>query len=151
MIVTPFDPYSTEAAQDSGITIDERPLETQEADTETAALHRHLSSLTPIPPPISRPATPVPVGLSDKELARLRADTLTSQQPNNPQGSTLNVSQPTVTSSQTAVVETDGTALPYDTRRLHSEFESIRREMDRLRAEGLVIAAPPSYSAEGNG
>jgi hypothetical protein len=41
---------------------------------------------------------------------------------------------------------------PYrdDTRRLHSEFESLRREVERLREEGFVVTAPPSY-AEGDG
>jgi len=154
MIVTPFDPYFPLATQDSGITTVQQPLVTQEPGAETVALRRP-SSLPPIPLPISRPVTPVPVGLTGKELARWRAEALTSQQPDNPRlgGSTSNVPRLTVTSSQTAIAdnaETGGAASPYDTRRLHSEFESLRREVDRLRAEGVVITAPPSYTG-GNG
>ncbi|KAF8497612.1 hypothetical protein F5888DRAFT_1923669 [Russula emetica] len=117
--VTPFDPNVPEATQDAGIMTEGQPA-----------------------------VATVPVGLSDKELARLRAEVLTSQQPDNPQDSTSNVSRPTF--SPVAVAETGGEALPYDTRRLHSEVESLRREMERLRAEGLVNAVPPSYT-EGGG
>ena len=144
--MTPFDLNLPEAAHDIGITTQQPPI-TDGPGAETVAL-RHLSSASPIPLPISRPVTPVPVGLSDKELARLRAEVLTSQQPDNVRDSTPNVSQST--SSPTAVAETGGAASPYDSRRLHSEVESLRREMERLRAEGLVVVAPPSYS-EGNG
>ena len=57
-------------------------------------------------------------------------------------------------SRQVAHVETEpsGTTSTYDPRRLHSEVENLRREMERLRThtEGLVIGAPPSYT-EGDG
>jgi hypothetical protein len=46
--------------------------------------------------------------------------------------------------SPTAVAETGEVALPFD--RLHSEVESLRREMEHLRVEGFIIAAPPSYT-----
>lgn len=149
MIVTPFDPNLPEATHDTGITTQQQPPITDGPGAETVAL-RHLSSASPTPLPISRPVTLVPVGLSDKELARLRAEILTSQQPDNLnlRDSTPNVSQSA--SSPIAVTETSGAVSPYDSRRLHSEVESLRREMERLRAEGLVVAAPPSYS-EGNG
>ena len=132
MIVTPFDPNYPE-----GITTEQHPFITEEPSAETVAL-RHL---------FSSPPAPFIAGLSDKELARLRAEALTSQ-PDNPQNSTPNVSQST--SYPTAVAQTGGGALPSDTRRLYSEVESLRQEMERLRAEGLVVAAPPSYT-EGNG
>jgi hypothetical protein len=35
-------------------------------------------------------------------------------------------------------------ALPFD--KLHSEVEALRQETEKLRAEGSVIAAPPSYT-----
>jgi hypothetical protein len=145
--VTPFYyPDFPEATQDTGITAELRPYITEEPGAETVVLRR-LSSSSPILLPISRPVAPVPVGLSDKELALLRAEALISQQPDEPRDSTSNV--PWSTLSPTAVAETGGAVLPSDTRRLHSEVESLRREMERLRAEGLVISAPPSYM-EGN-
>ena len=48
------------------------------------------------------------------------------------------------TSSSANVVTEPGEA--NDTQRLHSEVESLRREMERLRAQGLIIEAPPSYT-----
>ena len=105
-----FDPYPYEAVQDSRISAEQQPLVTE---AEMVALHRRSSAL---------PTAPVPVGLSDKEIARLRVEGYNSQQ-------SLD-----------------------DPRRLHSEVESlVRREMERLHAEGLVIAPPPSYSAEDDG
>jgi len=77
------------------------------------------------------------------QMARLRAEALSSPEPHNLQASALNMSQST--SPQNAVTESGGP--PLDTRRFHSEFESLRREVERL---GLVVAAPPSY-AEGDG
>ena len=85
------------------------------------------------------------VGLSDKEIVRLRAEALNSPQP---RVSALNISQPT--SSPNAIQVTESGELPYDTRRLHSEFETLRWEVERLRADGLVVTAPPGY-AEGDG
>jgi hypothetical protein len=49
-----------------------------------------------------------------------------------------------------AVTESGEATSPYDTRRLHSEVESLRREMEQLRTEGLIIEAPPSHT-EGDG
>jgi len=137
MTVTPFDSNFPEATQETGMTTEQQPFITEEPGVQTVAL-RYLSS---------SPPAPVTAGLSDKELARLRAVALTSQH-DNPQNSTSNVSLTAF--SPTAVAETGGAALPSDTRRLHSEVESLRREMELLRAEGLVIAAPPSYT-EGSG
>ena len=101
--------------------------------------------------PPSQAAAPVPTGLSGKEIARLRAEALSSQ--TLPDPSALNVSQST--SSSNAVNEPGGTTSTYDPQRLHTEVESlVRREMERLRAEVLVTeapsGAPPSY-AEGDG
>jgi hypothetical protein len=122
--ITATHPNFPEATQDSGITTKQQP--------------------------ISPPVAPVPVGLSDKELARLRRAPLTSQQADNSRGSASNAPQLTLSPTVVQAAETGGAALPSDTRRLHSEVESLRREMERLRAEGLVIAAPPSYT-EGDG
>jgi hypothetical protein len=123
MIVSPFDPNSFDANQDPGISAEQWPFV------------------------IGNPeAAPVPVGLSDKEIARLRAEALSSPQPHNFRISALNMSQ----STSPLIAVTESGESPYDTRRLHSEFESLRREVERLRAEGFVVTAPPSYT-EGDG
>jgi hypothetical protein len=110
------------------------------------ALHR-LSSTPPTALPLPQPGTLVPVGLSDKEIARLRAEGFNFQQSRDLGVSSSNVFQST--SSPNAVRESR--EAPYDPERLHSEVEYlIRREMERLHAEGLVIGAPPSYG-EGDG
>jgi hypothetical protein len=125
MVVSSFDPNSFNANRDSGISAEEQPLVIGDPE-----------------------AAPVPVGLSHKEIARLRAGVLSSPQPRNFRISALNMSQST--SPLNAVTESGES--PYDTRRLHSEFESLRREVERLRAEGsrAVVTAPPSYT-EGDG
>ncbi|KAF8497613.1 hypothetical protein F5888DRAFT_1699443, partial [Russula emetica] len=123
--ITVTHPNFSEATRDSGITTEQQP--------------------------ISRPVTPVPVGLSDKELARLRTAPLTSQQADNSRGEASNAPQLTLSPTAVRAAETGGAALPSDTQRLHSEVELLRWEMERLRAsaEGSVFAAPPSYT-EGN-
>jgi hypothetical protein len=101
--------------------------------------------------PLSQPVEPVPAGLSAKEIARLRAQTLSPQVPQpSHDPSTSNVPQSTL--SPNAVNESGGETPPYDFRRLvHTEVESlVRREMERHRAEGLETVAPPSYT-EGDG
>ena len=119
MVVTPFNLNSSGATLDPGISA-ELPPEQQLLIRDSRA-----------------------VGLSDKEIARLRAEALNSPQP---RVSASNISQPT--SPPNAITESGES--PYDTRRLHSEFETLRREVERLRADGLVVTAPPSY-AEGDG
>lgn len=148
MIVTPFYRDFPDATQGTRITTEQQPFVTEGPGAETVALRR--LPFSPPTLPMSRPVAPVAAGLSDKELALLRAGALTSQQPDNPRDLTSDM--PWSPFSPTAVAETGGEseALPSDTRRLHSEVESLRREMERLRAEGLAIAAPPSYT-EGNG
>jgi hypothetical protein len=141
LIVTPFDPYSYEAAQDARILTEQHPLVAGEPEPEVVALHRLLStSYTPFP--LQQPGTSVPVGLTDKEIARLRAEGFNPQQYHDLGVSSSNVLQST--SSPNAVPEPHET--PYNPQRLHSEVESlVRREMERLHAEGLVVGAPPSY------
>ena len=139
--MTPFNPIP------SGATLDRR------------------TSIEQFPP--SQAVAPVPPGSSGKEIAQLRARTLSSQPLNNP--SALNVSQSTSspnvvndlpaldisqsTSSPNAVNESGQVTSMHDPQRLHSEVESlVRREMERLRAEVLVTVAPsgapPSYAEE---
>lgn len=152
LIVTPFDPNSSEVTQDSGIRAEQQPLVIGEPEAEMVALQRLSSS--PASPlailPLSPPVAPIPVGLSAKELARLRTEALSFPQSPHPGVSTSTSNASQSLSSPNVTPEPGEAISPYDTRRLHSEVESLRREMERLRAEGLVIAAPPSYT-EGDG
>lgn len=149
MIVAPFNPDSLEANQVSGISAEQQPLGIGDPEAEMVTHHR-LSSTSQTVPPRPGPVAPIPAGLPSKDIARLHADALSSQQPHDP--STSNVSRPvsspnTVTESPSGATRTT----TYNTRRLHTEVESlVRREMERLRTEGLVPEAPPSY-AEGHG
>jgi hypothetical protein len=148
LIVTPFDPYSHEAAQDSRILAEQQPLVTEDPEAEMFALHR-LSSTPPTAFPLPQPEIPVPVGLTDKEIARLRAEGANSQQSRNLGVSSSNMIEST--SSPNANTVPESRQAPYDPQKLHSEVESlVRREMERLHAEGLVVGAPPSYR-EGDG
>jgi hypothetical protein len=142
LIVTPFDPYSYEVvAQDSGILAEQQSFVSEEQEAETVALHR-LSSTPLTAFPLPQPGTPVPVGLSDKEIARLRAEGFNSQQPHNFGASSSNMLESTP--SPDAVPESR--EAPFDPRTLHSEIGSlVRQELERLHAEGLVVVAPPSY------
>ena len=227
--MTPFDPYVSGAAQGSRI-LAEQPLVTR--GPEAGMVHR-LSATPPTPNPLPPLETPVQVGLSDKEIARLRADGFNTRQSHNldapvplsqseapvPVGlsdkeiarlralnsrlspnlgvSSSNVFQstspldapiplpqsdttvpvgisdmeiarlraansqqapnfgvsPSASSSDVLLPSTSSESreAPIDPRRLHSEVEyRVRQEMDRLRAQGLVIEAPPSYT-EGGG
>ena len=146
IIVSPFGPNSFDANRDSGISAEQQPLVIGDPEAEMVALHR-LSSSPPAVLPLLRQVAPVPVGLSDKEMARLRAEALGSPQPHNFRISALNVSQSTLPLNAFTASESGESAS--DTRRLHSEFESLRREVERLREEGFVVGAPPSY-AEGD-
>jgi hypothetical protein len=144
IIASPFYSDSFDANRESGISTERQPSVIGDPEAEMVALHR----LSPSPPavlPLLGQVAPVPVGLSDKKMAQLRAEALSSPQRHNFRISASNMSQSA--SSLNAVTESRES--PFDTQRLHSEFESLRREVERLREEGLTVAAPPSY-AEGD-
>jgi len=140
--ITPFYPNSFEATWDSEISTDQQPLVTEDPQAEMVALH-HL----PTPPtvlPRSRPVVAIPTGLTSKEIARIRAEALSSQQSHNRSTSNLSRSTP---SPNTATESPSGATSSNHTRRLDTEVESlVRREMERLRTQGLVLEAPPSYT-----
>ncbi len=142
IIVSPFYPDSFDAHRDSGISAEQQPLVIGDPEAEMVALHRLSSSPPAVLPPL-RQVAQVPVGLSEKKIARLRAEALSSPQPHNFRIS--NMSQ----SASSLNAATESGVSPFDTRMLHSEFESLRREVEQLREEGLIAAAPPSY-AEGD-
>jgi hypothetical protein len=155
VMVTPFDPnsYSSEQITQGSSRTELRPLiATEDPEGEMVALRRLAQTSAP-PTALARPrpvVAPVPAGLSGKEVARLRAEALAGgshRQPHN--GSSPNVSHSESTSSSANAVTEPGEAnSSFDTRRLHSEVESLRREMERLRAEGVIIEAPPGYTED---
>jgi len=112
----------------------------------------HEPPLIPLLPQ-RRPPSPsissFPIGLSAKELARLRGETLRSQQilvhneSIEPQSEPVLV--PVVTTDSESEQDTV-TPLP-ETRELLSAVESLQREVERLRAERFD--APPSYTEGG--
>ena len=81
---------------------------------------------------VASPPLPPPVGLSSKELARLRQ---VSSQPQS--------TDPLPSGSLPANIERGVTTSSSEARRLQSEVESLRREMQQLRAERSE--APPGY------
>jgi hypothetical protein len=98
------------------------------------------SSSAPVPLPLSvPPMVPPPAGLSSKELARLRAEALA-------RASNQSHSEPSGSESVIPPARQRSMASQSDARRLRSEFENLRREMDRLREERLE--APPSYASQ---
>ena len=145
MMVTPYNTVPSQAIQDSRTWAEQQPLVSEDPGAEMVAPH-DLSSTPPTVLPRSRLVAPFPVGLSDKEIVRLRAEALNSQHSYN--NSTSNTSL--TASSANAAPESSGATSSYDPRRLHTEVESLRREVELLRAEGVVPGAPPSYT-EGDG
>ena len=151
--VTPFDPnsYSSEEiTQNSrGSRTEQQPLiSTEDPEGEMVALH-HLSSGSSPPAAVlrSRPAEPVPASLSGKELARLRAEALASGSQQQFRNLPIPiVSQQSTSSPASAVTESGEAGSSFDPQRLQSEVESLRREMERLRGEGVIMEAPPSYT-----
>ena len=143
-MVTPFHPDLPEdhSAQNTGITIEQRPSVTEEPGEEVITLLCSSSPVTVLL--ISRSMGP-PVGLSDKQLARLqlRLRALEDIPTSNPQDSTSSV--PRYTSDCPGA---GGAAIPNETRRLihSSEIESLK---ERLHAGEIVFDASPSYDMGG--
>ena len=96
----------------------------------------HASTPSDSPVPSSR-VVPLPVSLSSKELARLREGSSHSQSTD-----ALSSAPPLAATSERSA----DTSLS-DTRRLQSEVESLRREMEQIRAERFE--APPNYEDGG--
>ena len=140
----PFGP-----GEDSGTWAEQQPLVVEDPDAEMGALHGQSPAPPTILPP-SRQVATIPVGRSGKEIARLRAEALNSESQQSHNDPMPNVSSSTF--SRNVGTEPSGATSLYDPRRLQSEVESLRREMERLRThtEGLSIGAPPSYT-EGDG
>jgi hypothetical protein len=141
--ITPFDSiplYPTHQGSDSWM--ERQQLLSESMDTE-AAPDPHILSSAPAPVlPRSRPVEPVPPGLSDKQLARIRTEALNSQTTHSQRSSSPSSSSqgPTVVT----VTERSGARSSSETRRLQSEVELLRREMQELRTERFE--APPSYT-----
>jgi len=83
-----------------------------------------------------------PIGLSDKELARLRAETLRSQHTHTEEG--LDESQPESVAVPDVIPERRPTIPPPETPGLRSIVQTLQIEVQRLREERFD--APPSYA-----
>jgi hypothetical protein len=130
MTVTPFNPTLAGAA----------PLE---VGSQIWSPSDGPSSTSEPPLPSAQSVAPVPVGLSSKELALLRSTAMLS--PPTHARSSSSGSQPTYPPTIGATESTVApTPVPW---RLQTEVESLRREMQELRAERFE--APPSYGDGG--
>lgn len=122
-------------------------LGTLETGTAVADIHDSVSGSAMS---LSRSSTvsfsSVPIGLSGKELARLRAEALVSRQTVSRQTDTPSESSESQSEPATAPVVTveQSAAVPEsETQGLQSVVESLWREVRQLRTERLD--APPSY------
>ena len=118
-----------------------------------------LAPLTPQRRPPSPSMSSAPIGLSAKELARLRAETLRSQQIPVHHDESIEPQQfepvtvtapPVVTTDSTdsdSESEQDAAIPPSENRELRTVVESLQREVQRLREERFD--APPSYTEGG--
>ncbi|KAH8997962.1 hypothetical protein EDB92DRAFT_2111814 [Lactarius akahatsu] len=131
--VTPFAPTLTGVA----------PLE---AGSQSGLANDGLTSSSEPLLPLPQSVAPVPVGLSSKELARMRSTAMRS--PPTHTWSSPSGSQPSNPPTTISTAERSSTTTPPpETRRLQTEMESLRREVQELRAERFE--APPSYGAGG--
>ncbi|KAI9448902.1 hypothetical protein BJY52DRAFT_1309780 [Lactarius psammicola] len=137
VMVTPFNP--------TGSTITEvAPLDAG-PQTDSQKRFFHLSSSSEdLPLPLGRVAS-VPVGLSSKELARLRSMTIGSRSqpmdglPSNP---SLTATTDRVALGGAAAAATSSSS---EARMLRSEVNVLRHEIHRLQEE--IFESPPSYAS----
>ncbi len=105
------------------------------------------SSSSTHPAAYSRSFPFVPIGLSAKMLARMRAETLRPQPPDLPP--TLDASGSRSPSPSGPASERRAAASPPMFRTVQAQFNRLWHEMQQLRAEVFNSEAPPSY-AEGD-
>jgi hypothetical protein len=145
--VTPFYLAPQPAQQDPAPWMTELQSQSETHPFERmAALDDNSSSSALLHPlPSSLPIIPAPVGLSSKELAQLRTEASEHSRTNNA-GLTSGPHpdpSPTATTGQSSAISSP------DPRRLQSEVENLRHEMQLLRAERFeALAPPPSYTEE---
>jgi hypothetical protein len=138
MTLTPFNATLTGTTElETSSQTNSQQRWTEPVEPETAPLV-HASTPSDSPAPSSR-AVPLPVGLSSKELARLREDSPRSQ------------STEALSSGPLLTVTTElGVDTSYsEARRLQSEVESLRREMQQLQVRAERFEAPPVYHEDG--
>jgi len=86
----------------------------------------------------------VPIGLSAKMLARMRAETLRPQLPDSPP--TLDVSGSRSPSPSVPAIERRAATSPPMFRTVQAQFDRVWREIQQLRVEMSNSEAPPSYA-----
>ena len=135
MTVTPFNPTFTGVAElETGHQMSRQERWTESGPESASLVHPSTPSDSPLP---SSRVVPLPLGLHSKELAQLRADNSHSQSTDALSSGTL-LSPATERSADTSYSET---------RRLQSEVEYLRLEMQQIRAERFE--APPVYEDGG--
>ena len=102
--------------------------------------------------PLLMPVT-IPTGLSDKELAQMRSATSQPSSATPPMLSPQSDTSPNTSTPGRANTNTDRSSTTTrsrveDQRPWQSEVDSLRREMEQLRAERFDAGAPPSYFSE---
>ncbi|KAH8995309.1 hypothetical protein EDB92DRAFT_1943297 [Lactarius akahatsu] len=114
-----------------------------QTDSQQLLLHRPFSpDVSPLP---LRHAVPIPVGLSDKELARLRSlENVPHSQPTEGQPSNPLL---TITTDRGELGGVAGVATSsFDAQRLQLENNFLRHEIEQLRVERSEF--PPSYASD---
>ncbi|KAH9035865.1 hypothetical protein EDB84DRAFT_1207757 [Lactarius hengduanensis] len=135
--LTPFDP--TRSALPEIEPVDARP----QADSQVRLVHRS-SSLEDAPLPLRRVVS-VPVGLSSKELARLRRSPANGSRSQPMEG---RPSDPPLTATADRGALTDAAAAATSSPEAwvpRSEFDVLRHEIQRLHA--VISQSPPSYAS----
>ncbi|KAI9438002.1 hypothetical protein H4582DRAFT_229222 [Lactarius indigo] len=142
--VTPSNPTHTDATPLDPRSQQQRPFDP--VSMPTSPLDPRLSSSGPQLLQSSPCTLPIPVGLSSKELARLRSRAVDAQLTSTPVESALGNPRPTPLSIVTTG-QGEATPLPED-RTLQFEVEYLRSEVQRLHAQethDVMSEAPPSY------
>jgi hypothetical protein len=130
VMVTPFIPTATQGDELPG----QRPQSGIPQTSSTVPDGHGLPSL---------PSSPsIPSGLSDKELARLRADAMRSQHADAHAESSEPEPEPAIAPAATS--EQDVPSPAPETSDLRFVVGVLQREVEELRAQGL--GAPPSYT-----
>ncbi|KAI9446254.1 hypothetical protein H4582DRAFT_543206 [Lactarius indigo] len=135
VIVTPFNPmgstFTEVAPPDAG----------PRTDSQQWLVHRSSPSEDPLLP--LRGVVSVPVGLSSKELARLRS--LANGSTSQPMAERPSDSPLTTTTDRGAIGGAAGAATSSPEARILSEVNVLRDEIQRLHAE--ISQPPPSYAS----
>ena len=159
-IVTPFSPMGSMPTTGATPSVDGISQMTEhQQPLMSGTFSSNACGAGPVPGPSSS-STPlrvipvtIPTGLTDKELAQLRSATSQPSSSTPPMLSPQSDTPPSTLPPGLANTNTDGSSTTTrsrveDQRPWQSEVDSLRREMEQLRAERFDADAPPSYVSE---